>query len=49
MGCGGGGGEGGGGVGEKKGGTGYCRNIIATRIRGHCHCKLKFALTTGLI
>ena len=34
---------------EKKGGTGYCRNIIATRIQGHCRCKLKFALTVGLI
>ena len=37
---------GGGGV-EKKGGTGYCRNIIATRIQGHCQCK--FALTVGLL
>ena len=26
---------GGGGCGQKKGGTGYCRNIIATRIQGH--------------
>ena len=41
--------EWGGGRDEKKGGTGYCRNIIATRIQGHCRCKLKFALTVGLI